>query len=80
MEEDKYSESYKVKLKRALYVQSGFSLMRDSLTGEVINPLFESVDRGLYQRLQQRKTEKQTWIDKQMNELRLKKKIILRAW
>ena len=42
--------------KKTLYSNSGFMLQSDSLTGETINPEFQSIDRGLYQRIEQYKS------------------------
>jgi len=42
----------RIEQKRALYIQGAYFLMQDSLKNEVINPLFQAIDNGLYHRLQ----------------------------
>lgn len=41
------TELQKLELKRALEIQGGYVLSDDSLTGEVINPEFQAIDKGM---------------------------------
>ncbi len=42
------TEIEKVREKRALFIQGAYCLSVDSLTGEIINPDFQAIDRDLF--------------------------------
>jgi len=67
----------KLELKRALWLQGGFLLSQDSLTGEVLNPEFEAIDREFNKRFKANRSGAETSEDRALNQLRAGNKIKL---
>lgn len=70
------TELEKVEQKRSIYTQNAFLLSVDSLTGDVLNPEFEAVDRELYSRIQ-KKLQFTGYVDRMILQLKSGTKIRL---
>ena len=70
----------KLEKKRALYIQGNYMLSDDSLNNEVINPEFQAIDKGLYERTTKQRERENPAENKLIQQLQSGNKISLGSW